>query len=270
MNDDDIIRLVEDDPPPPQRSEAKAWKVAIIDDDRAVHDGTRFALYDYALNGDGIELVERDAAAWVKQSRRRFDLVIDDLSKLIAVTTQRLRNIPSKLGPRIGRFNKNGTASNNSTSGGGFNNVTLVYTGRTTPPPPPPSDAPVGPSDSGVSPADTGVVIPPDGALPDTTPPRDSTRDSTRDRGPQDLDSGGGGKSTCAQVRECGFACTDQTCLTACLLAACPSSAVIATQLVTCVGLRCPSCLQDFSTCASCIELKCKNENDACTNATCP
>ncbi|MCA9670912.1 MAG: hypothetical protein KC503_35190 [Myxococcales bacterium] len=110
----------------------------------------------------------------------------------------------------------------------------------------------------------------PDGALPDTTPPRDSTRDSTRDRGPQDLDSGGGGKSTCAQVRECGFACTDQTCLTACLLAACPSSAVIATQLVTCVGLRCPSCLQDFSTCASCIELKCKNENDACTNATCP
>ena len=63
MNDDDIIRLVEDDPPPPQRSEAKAWKVAIIDDDRAVHDGTRFALYDYALNGDGIELVSAYSAA---------------------------------------------------------------------------------------------------------------------------------------------------------------------------------------------------------------
>ena len=63
MNDDDIIRLVEDDAPPPQRSEAKAWKVAIIDDDRAVHDGTRFALYDYALNGDGIELVSAYSAA---------------------------------------------------------------------------------------------------------------------------------------------------------------------------------------------------------------
>ncbi|MCB1693698.1 MAG: hypothetical protein KDI19_13100 [Pseudomonadales bacterium] len=33
----------------------------------------------FGCTGDGIELVERDAAAWVKQSRRRFDLVIDDL-----------------------------------------------------------------------------------------------------------------------------------------------------------------------------------------------
>ena len=63
MSDDDIIRLVEDDAPPPSRPEAKAWKVAVIDDDPAVHDGTRFALYDYSLNGDGIELVSAYSAA---------------------------------------------------------------------------------------------------------------------------------------------------------------------------------------------------------------
>ena len=63
MNDDDIIRLVDDEVPPPQRSDAKAWKVAVIDDDLAVHDGTRFALYDYSLNGDGIELVSAYSAA---------------------------------------------------------------------------------------------------------------------------------------------------------------------------------------------------------------
>lgn len=63
MSDDDIIRLIDDDPPTPVRATAKAWKVAIIDDDPAVHDGTRFALYDYSLNGDGIELVSAYSAA---------------------------------------------------------------------------------------------------------------------------------------------------------------------------------------------------------------
>ncbi|MFO1114621.1 MAG: DUF3369 domain-containing protein [Beijerinckiaceae bacterium] len=63
MNDDDIIRIVEDDAPPPQRPEARTWKVAIVDDDASVHDGTRFALYDYALEGDGIELLSAYSAA---------------------------------------------------------------------------------------------------------------------------------------------------------------------------------------------------------------
>ncbi len=63
MSDDDIIRLVDDEAPSPARHDAKAWKVAIIDDDPAVHDGTRFALYDYELNGDGIELVSAYSAA---------------------------------------------------------------------------------------------------------------------------------------------------------------------------------------------------------------
>jgi signal transduction histidine kinase len=40
----------------------KRWKVAIIDDDPAVHEGTRFALYDYSLNGSGIELLSAYSA----------------------------------------------------------------------------------------------------------------------------------------------------------------------------------------------------------------
>ena len=67
MSDDDIIRLIDDDATPPSRAEAKAWKVAIIDDDPAVHDGTRFALYDYSLNGDGIELLSAHSAAEGRQ-----------------------------------------------------------------------------------------------------------------------------------------------------------------------------------------------------------
>ena len=60
MNDD-VMRIVdEDDAPPPIE---KRWRVAIIDDDRAVHEGTRFALYDYALEGAGIELVSAFSAA---------------------------------------------------------------------------------------------------------------------------------------------------------------------------------------------------------------
>ncbi len=62
MSDDDIIRLV-DDEPPPRVADNRTWKVAIIDDDPSVHDGTRFALYDYALEGDGIELLSAYSAA---------------------------------------------------------------------------------------------------------------------------------------------------------------------------------------------------------------
>ncbi len=48
-------------PPPDRRhrsgagglSGARKWKIAVIDDDQAVHEGTRFALSDYSLNGQG-------------------------------------------------------------------------------------------------------------------------------------------------------------------------------------------------------------------------
>jgi signal transduction histidine kinase len=40
----------------------RPWKVAIIDDDPAVHEGTRFALYDYSLNGSGLALLSAYSA----------------------------------------------------------------------------------------------------------------------------------------------------------------------------------------------------------------
>ena len=38
------------------------WKVAVIDDDPAVHDGTRYALYDYVLNGQKLDILSAYSA----------------------------------------------------------------------------------------------------------------------------------------------------------------------------------------------------------------
>jgi len=62
MNDDnDLIRVIEDSGAAPDQPQV-AWKVAIIDDDPAVHEGTRFALYDYSLHGQGIEILSAYSA----------------------------------------------------------------------------------------------------------------------------------------------------------------------------------------------------------------
>lgn len=61
MSNDDFIRVIEDEGPPAPAPEA-TWKVAVIDDDPAVHEGTRFALYDYNLNGQGIEIISAHSA----------------------------------------------------------------------------------------------------------------------------------------------------------------------------------------------------------------
>ncbi len=60
-DDNDIIRVIED---VGVAAEAQriAWKVAVIDDDPAVHEGTRFALYDYSLHGQGIEILSAYSA----------------------------------------------------------------------------------------------------------------------------------------------------------------------------------------------------------------
>ncbi len=44
------------------RRSAPAWTIAVIDDDPAVHDGTRFALYDYTLNGQSLEILSAYSA----------------------------------------------------------------------------------------------------------------------------------------------------------------------------------------------------------------
>jgi signal transduction histidine kinase/DNA-binding NarL/FixJ family response regulator len=60
---DDVIEFAaEDSGTQPAVAAHRPWKVAIIDDDPAVHEGTRFALYDYYLNGSGIELLSAHSA----------------------------------------------------------------------------------------------------------------------------------------------------------------------------------------------------------------
>jgi signal transduction histidine kinase/CheY-like chemotaxis protein len=62
MAEDDIVHLIDDpsDEPPEQ---GPRWKIAVIDDEPAVHDGTRFALHDYRLNGQGLEILSAYSAA---------------------------------------------------------------------------------------------------------------------------------------------------------------------------------------------------------------
>lgn len=62
MADDDLIHLIDDDPAPQPRRSGRTWPVAIIDDDPAVHEGTRFALYDFDLNGQTLEILSAYSA----------------------------------------------------------------------------------------------------------------------------------------------------------------------------------------------------------------
>jgi signal transduction histidine kinase/DNA-binding NarL/FixJ family response regulator len=60
---DDVLHLIEDAGADPEVPGARKWKVAVIDDDQAVHEGTRFALSDYTLNGQTLEILSAYSAA---------------------------------------------------------------------------------------------------------------------------------------------------------------------------------------------------------------
>ena len=60
---DDVLHLIDDSGIPPEASSARKWKIAVIDDDPAVHEGTRFALSDYNLNGQTLEILSAYSAA---------------------------------------------------------------------------------------------------------------------------------------------------------------------------------------------------------------
>src|SRR5438067_7635164 len=62
MTDDDLIRVIDDVEATPTAAPLPAWKIAVVDDDPAVHEGTRFALYDYSLHGQGVEIVSAYSA----------------------------------------------------------------------------------------------------------------------------------------------------------------------------------------------------------------
>ena len=60
---DDVLHLIDDSETAPEDQSARKWKIAVIDDDQAVHDGTRFALSDYSLNGQTLEILSAHSAA---------------------------------------------------------------------------------------------------------------------------------------------------------------------------------------------------------------
>ena len=61
--DDDLITIIPDDATRPAAALGTPWKIAVIDDDPAVHDGTRYALYDYVLNGQGLNIISAHSGA---------------------------------------------------------------------------------------------------------------------------------------------------------------------------------------------------------------
>jgi signal transduction histidine kinase/response regulator of citrate/malate metabolism len=60
---DDVLHLIDDTGAAPEASTPRKWKVAVIDDDPAVHEGTRFALSDYSLHGQTLEILSAYSAA---------------------------------------------------------------------------------------------------------------------------------------------------------------------------------------------------------------
>jgi signal transduction histidine kinase len=60
---DDVLHLIDDSGAAPETSTGRKWKVAVIDDDAAVHEGTRFALSDYSLHGQTLEILSAYSAA---------------------------------------------------------------------------------------------------------------------------------------------------------------------------------------------------------------
>ncbi|OKO84475.1 DUF3369 domain-containing protein [Bradyrhizobium sp. AS23.2] len=60
---DDVLHLIDDTGAASEDTNARKWKIAVIDDDPAVHDGTRFALSDYSLNGQSLEILSAYSAA---------------------------------------------------------------------------------------------------------------------------------------------------------------------------------------------------------------
>ncbi|MEH6952116.1 DUF3369 domain-containing protein [Nitrobacter sp. NHB1] len=60
---DDVLHLIDDSEVDRPDASTRKWKIAVIDDDRAVHDGTRFALSDYSLNGQTLDILSAYSAA---------------------------------------------------------------------------------------------------------------------------------------------------------------------------------------------------------------
>src|SRR3954447_18160658 len=111
--EDDFLTLIEDEQGEIEAPSA-GWKVAIIDDDPAVHDGTRFALSDYVLNGQGIEILSAYSAADGRELMREhpdtavvlLDVVMETESsglELVDVIRNELKNETVRIILRTGQ-----------------------------------------------------------------------------------------------------------------------------------------------------------------------
>ncbi|GJD50631.1 Adaptive-response sensory-kinase SasA [Methylobacterium crusticola] len=80
MSDDDILFLADDEPA--AATDAAVWTVVVVDDDPAVHEGTRFALSGYALDGARLEILSAHSAAEARAlltSRREIAVILLDV-----------------------------------------------------------------------------------------------------------------------------------------------------------------------------------------------
>jgi signal transduction histidine kinase/CheY-like chemotaxis protein len=85
MAEDDIVQLI-DDPREVPAEQGPRWRIAVIDDEPAVHDGTRFALSDYRLHGQGLEILSAYSAAEGRELMRRHSDVAVVLLDVIMET----------------------------------------------------------------------------------------------------------------------------------------------------------------------------------------
>jgi signal transduction histidine kinase/CheY-like chemotaxis protein len=80
--DDDVLDIIDDQDEPAAASPHAPWVIAIIDDDPAVHQGTRFALADYVLHDQGLEILSAYSAEEGRRllkSRRDIAVILLDV-----------------------------------------------------------------------------------------------------------------------------------------------------------------------------------------------
>lgn len=80
MTDDDILLIPDDVVTRPER--VGTWTIAVVDDDPAVHEGTRYALSGYELDGRGLEILSAYSAAEARTllaNRRDVAVVLLDV-----------------------------------------------------------------------------------------------------------------------------------------------------------------------------------------------
>src|SRR6201985_1541311 len=83
---DDVLHLIDDTGVAPEESGARKWKISVTDADHAVHEGTRFALSDYSLTGQSLEILSAYSAAEGRELMRSHNDIAAVLLDVIMET----------------------------------------------------------------------------------------------------------------------------------------------------------------------------------------